>query len=369
MSAARLRIDYALRPAAGEDATAKAEGIAREQTVELDLALVSRSVREAVVGRVEAVEITGPRRARATLSFPLAAVGDDLPQLLNLLFGNISMQQGVRIEAVGWPEELLAGFVGPRFGIAGLRALSGVPARPLLCAALKPLGLSAQELAALAGRLARGGIDLIKDDHSLVDQPWAPFAERLERCQEAVERANAASGGRTLYLPNLTGNVERLDERAARARAAGCRAALVAPLLVGFDAVRGLAASSGLALLGHPSFTGGLLGRAHGIAPALLWGDLFRLAGCDGTIYPNAGGRFPYSLGECVAVAEHLRRPWGALAPAFPVLGGGMDAAKIRRWRRVYGEDTIFLLGGSLLGQADLEAGARTLRAQMEEAR
>lgn len=369
MSEVRLRVHYELRLGAGETAREKALGIAREQTVELDLALVPESVREAVAGRLEAIEAAGPRGAHVTISYALATVGDDLPQLLNLLFGNISMQVGIRLAAIDWPEELLARFAGPRLGIPGLRELARAPRRPLLCAALKPLGLSPAELAVLAGRLARGGIDFVKDDHSLADQPWAPFAERVARCQEAVAEANAATGGCTCYLPNLTGPADRLSARAAQVRELGCRAALVAPLLVGCDNVRRLAATIGLALIGHPSLTGGLLGRTHGLAPALLWGDLFRLAGCDGVVYPNAGGRFGFSLRDCLAVADSLRRPLGALHPAFPVLGGGMDAAKIRRWRRAYGDETIFLLGGSLLGQRDIEAGARALRAEVERGR
>ncbi|HSM50635.1 MAG TPA: RuBisCO large subunit C-terminal-like domain-containing protein [Thermoanaerobaculia bacterium] len=357
-------VDLAL--AAGESAEERAASIAREQTVELDLALVPETVRLAAAGRVEEVVPLGPRRARATLAFPLAAVGGELPQLLNLLFGNVSMQRGVRIAEVRWPAALLASFRGPAFGLDGLRALCGATARrPLVMAALKPLGLSAAGLAALAGRLARGGIDLVKDDHSLCDQPWAPFAERVARCQEAVERANR--GGRScLYVPNLTGPADRLGERVERLRRLGVRAALVAPLLVGLDTVRALAATSGLALLAHPSLSGGLLGRGHGLAPRVLWGDLFRIAGADGVVYPNAGGRFRFSLAECLDVAAALRRPLGGLAPAFPVLGGGVDVARIRAWRRRYGPDTVFLVGGSLLGQTDLERGAAALRSEAE---
>jgi len=364
----RIQVHYALRLRRGETAPEKARGIAREQTVELDLALVPKRLRDSVPGRVEAVASSGTGAARAIVAYDPALCAGDLPQLLNLLFGNVSMQSGVRIERIDWPDALLASFAGPRHGSAGLRQLAGVRARPLTCAALKPLGLSPRELGGLAAQLARGGIDLIKDDHSLADQPWAPFEQRLARCQEAVARANAATGGGTLYLPNLTGPAPALLARARRAKREGCRAALVSPLLVGLDRVAEIAAATGLALLGHPSLTGGLLGRGHGFAPALLWGDLFRIAGCDGVVYPNAGGRFGFSLRDCRAVADHLRRPLGALRPAFPVLGGGMDRERIRRWRRVYGEETIFLLGGSLLGQRDVERAAATLRAELEGA-
>lgn len=362
-----LRVRYRLELRRREGARARAEALAREQTVELDAALVPAALRSRIPGRVRVLE-SGPRAARVEIAFDPALVAGDLPQLLNLLFGNVSMQSGVRVEAIAWPDELLATLPGPRQGIAGLRRLAGVPARPLLCAALKPLGLAPRDLAALAGRLARGGVDLVKDDHSLAGQPCAPFAERLARCQEAVARANAATGGATLYLPNLTGPAATLLERAARARAAGCRAALVSPLLVGLDRVAEIAAASGLALLGHPSLSGGLLGRRHGLAPELVWGDLFRLAGCDGVIYPNAGGRFRFGLAECLAVACRLRAPLGGHRPAFPVLGGGVDAGALGRWRRVYGEDTVLLLGGSLLGRRDLERAAATLRRQLEEA-
>ncbi len=361
-----LRVHYTLRLRRAEAAEEKARGIAREQTVELDLALVPEALRQAVPGRVEEVATVGPGSARVAIAYDPALVAGDLPQLLNLLFGNVSMQSGVRVDAIDWPAPLLATFAGPRLGIAGLRELLGAPSRPLLCAALKPLGLSARGFADLAGRLARGGVDLVKDDHSLADQAWAPFAERLERCQEAVARANAARGGTSLYLPNLTGPAATLLDRAERARAAGCRAALVSPLLVGLDRVAEIAAATGLALLGHPSLTGGLLGRRHGLRPALVWGDLFRLAGCDGVIYPNVGGRFGFPLRDCLEVAQHLRQPLGTLRPAFPVLGGGIDAAELRRWRGTYGEDAIFLLGGGLLGSTSVEGSAAQLRALLE---
>jgi len=362
-----LRVRLSLRLRRGESPEAKASAIAYEQTVELDPALVPEALRATIPGRVEEIESTGRGIARATIAYAPVLVAGDFPQLLNLLFGNVSMQSGVRLEGVDWPASLVDSFPGPARGIPGLRALAGAPDRPLLCAALKPLGLPAGRLADLAGRLARGGVDLVKDDHSLADQPFAPFGDRLARCQEAVAEANAASGGSTLYLPNLTAPAGRLLERAERARAAGCRAALVSPLLVGLDRVAEIAAATGLALLGHPSLTGGLLARRHGIRPALVWGDLFRLAGCDGTIYPNAGGRFAFPLADCLEVADHLRRPLGSLRPAFPVLGGGVDARRVRRWRGLYGDDTVFLLGGSLLGAPDVTAAAAALRSRLEE--
>ncbi len=169
-------------------------------------------------------------------------------------------------------------------------------------------------LARLAADCARGGLDLIKDDHSLADQRRAPFRDRVLAVAEHVARANRQSGRNCLYVPNLTGPVDSLADRLDDLRDAGVRAAMVAPLLLGLDAVRALAASSGVALVGHPSFAGSLVAPRQGFAPELLFGDLFRIAGCDVVIYPNAGGRFPFTLGDCRRIQHRLLAPLGAPA-------------------------------------------------------
>src|SRR5207245_4775711 len=176
----------------------------------------------------------------------------DLSQLLDLLFRNISLKPGILVAAIDWPPELLAALGGgPRLGIAGLRALAGAHERALLCTALKPLGLSAAQLADRCYRFALGGIDIIKDDHSLADQPPAPFRERVERCQAAVARANRETGGNALYFPNVTSAAADPLERATWARRTGCRGVVVNALPAGLGALHAIAAA-GLAVMSHP---------------------------------------------------------------------------------------------------------------------
>lgn len=356
----RLGVRYELRLGPGVDAERRALHLAREQTVEIPEGVVAASREAASVGRVERVA-GGDGRFEVEISYPAAAVGDDLPQLLNVLWGNVSLQRDVRVVAVDWPADLLVSLPGPAFGVEGLRALAGAGERPLTATALKPLGLAARELARLAAECALGGIDLVKDDHGLADQAWAPFRERVLTVQEHVSRANRASGGRTLYAPNLTGPVDRLDERLETLREAGVRVAMVAPLLVGLDAVRSLAERSGVALLAHPAFAGSYCGESAGLAPELLFGDLFRLAGADAVIFPNAGGRFPFTFDDCRRIEGRLRAPLGGAASSFLMLGGGIDAALLAQWIPRYSMDTIWLIGGSLYANADLRAAAREM--------
>jgi ribulose-bisphosphate carboxylase large chain len=359
-----LRATYELTLRQGESAREKAGLIAYEQTIELPPGVAPPRIERQLVARLGSVRAAGPRRALVTLSFSPRLI-DAPAQLLNVLFGNVSMQSGVRLVDLEWPVSLLRRLPGPALGIGGVRAACGVDSgRALSCVALKPLGMTAHELARRAGVLATGGIDLIKEDQSLGDQRMAPFRERVRRCQEALDRANA-TGRSAVYLPHLTGAGARLEEKLEIVLGAGCGGVLISPLLAGLDALAE-AARRGLIVLAHPSLTGGLFGNRHGIAPRLLWGDIFRVAGADGVIFPNAGGRFPIRLEECLAVAEHLRRPLGPMRPSLPVIGGGVDLQRIPQWLRRYGRDLVVLIGGGLYREPDLGTAAARLRQVLE---
>lgn len=358
----RLRIVYELACERDEDAFARAREIAFEQTVELPEPCVPAALQRAVVARLEGMERLDKRLWRATLSYAAEIVGGEVPQLLNVLFGNVSLLDGVRVVDVGWPRSLLAALPGPAFGIDGIRRLlPQADGRALLCTALKPIGLTSRELGTLAGRFARGGVDVIKDDHGLANQGTAPFAERVARCQQEVRMAADETGVASLYLPHLTGPVDELPARLEVLRREGVRGALVSPFVLGLDVLRWLAKTSGLVLLAHPTWSGTLFGRQHGIAQEVVYGDLLRLLGADGVIYVNTGGRFPIAVEVCEAINARLRRPLDGVRPAFPVAGGGVKVESLPRWAARYGPDTIFLVGGSLYMQQNLEEASRQL--------
>lgn len=358
-----LRVTYTVQCGVGEDPRAKAADIAFEQTVELPGDCVSRPVTEAVVGRVESVAPVSHGAWRAVIAYPVAALDGSMSQLMTLLFGNISLKAGIAVREVEIPGALLARFPGPALGVDGMRDLCGVTERrPLLCTAIKPLGLGSKRLARICREFALGGVDLIKDDHGLANQLSAPFAERVARCAEAVAEANAETGGRSVYLPNvLTGGPE-FERQIHLVQESGCRGVLVSPMISGFDAVAAIARTSGLAILAHPALAGSYFHAAHGIAPAVLLGQVFRLIGSDGVIFPNVGGRFNFSEETCRAIAGALGAKLGGVRPAFPVLAGGIHTDRVPYWLERYGPDTVYLVGGSLYRQGDLVQATKCLR-------
>ncbi len=341
--------------------------ICLEQTVELPFEVLPAGfVREQVVGRLETLQ----KRSggyQAVVSYAAGSAAGELTQLLGVLYGNISLKPGIRLERFFLPPAVLKHFKGPGFGRAGLRRRLGVPRRPLLCAALKPVGLSAPALADLAYQFALGGLDSVKDDHGLSDQPYARFEERVRLCARAVARANRQTGRRSAYAPNITAAQSELTERGRFARAAGAGALLISPGLTGFDGMRAVAEDSHvrLPILSHPAFQGTyVLHPEGGISHYALFGQIARLAGADASIYPNYGGRFSFSRGECRSIVRGCEAPMGRLRPIFPCPGGGMSLDRIPGLLKFYGDEVILLVGGGLLTHgSDLAENCRVFRA------
>jgi ribulose-bisphosphate carboxylase large chain len=343
----RFAVEYHLH-GTGAAVRQLADLLCVDQTVEAPKGMLTPAVRRRVLGRVERLVAVGARRHAALISFPLDLLDGSCAQLLSVVFGIASLQPGIRVARVHLPETALVDFAGPRFGCAGLRRQLGVPDRPLVCGVLKPLGRSPAELARLAARFALGGVDLVKDDQSLVDQPYCPFEERVARCAEAVAEASRRTGRSCLYVPHVSGPWGRMQARARRAKQAGAGGLLVCPGLTGYDALRDLARDDSLALpiLSHPNLLGSYCIRPEsGIAPAVLFGQLPRLAGADASIYPRFGLRCSIGRRDCRAITAACRDPWGPLAPIFPTAAGRLAAAQVPEQCELYGNDVLFIVG------------------------
>ena len=371
LSGERFRVAYRI---AGDEvaALALANDVCNEQTVEFPAALVpSGDIADGFVGRIESFDPAGPGHWRAIISYAVETTGFTMTQFLNVVYGNFSMKTGARVDSIDLPGSLGRALGGPRFGRAGLRSRLGVPSRPLLCTALKPMGLPPRVLADLAYQIALGGIDIIKDDHGLADQSFARFGERVDRCVEAVNRANRETGYQAIYVPNVTADGEITVANALRAKAAGAGGLLVIPGLIGFGAMARLAADDELDLpiFSHPAFAGSFVTSPDsGISYRALNGQISRLAGADGSIYPNFGGRFAYSRDDCRSIAEATAEPLGGVKDCFPVPGGGMQITRIPELLEFYGTEVIFLVGGGLFQAGpDLVENCRGFRRIVDE--
>ena len=344
----RLVVTYRVR-APSRHVAAVAEALALEQSVEVAAAVVRDPwVREHVVGRVEGIAAVDEERHDVRIALATVTTGGDVAQTVNMLFGNSSLHDHVELVDVAMPDDFARGFPGPRFGIEGLRERLSAHGRPLTCAALKPQGLPPERLAALCRDLVLGGVDVVKDDHGLADQSYAPFAQRVAACQRALAQAARETGQRALYAPSLVGPPAKLAAFARVARDEGAGMLLVAPALVGLAAFHELVAAVDVPVLAHPAYAG-----ATRIAPPLLLGKLFRWLGADAVIFPHHGGRFAYSRATCAALVDEARRPDRGWKPMLPVPAGGLAVERVGELVGDCGIDVMLLLGGSLLMAGD----------------
>jgi ribulose-bisphosphate carboxylase large chain len=377
LSGTRFTVTYTLS-GTEQDCRTKAGDICYEQTVEFPKDLTpAGDLRDHIVGRIEDFRETGSSRFQTDISFAAETAGSvkkgsQLTQLLNVIFGNISLKPGIKVEKVDLPAEILSPFKGPRFGRAGLRGLLKVKNRPLICTALKPMGLSPRELAGQAYLFARGGIDIIKDDHGLADQPFCAFEERAARCAAAVHKANAETGKHSVYAPNITASAALIPEKAVFAKNKGAGALLISPGLTGPDSLRLLAEDDfcALPLISHPAFWGSFVTSPQsGLSPYFLYGQLMRLTGADAVIYPHRGGRFSFTQKVCEDIARGCSDKLGRLKTIFPMPGGGMTKDRLCEMSAMYGRDFILLIGGELHRHGkDLAEASRIFVEMLEKA-
>jgi len=321
---------------------ARAQAIAVEQSVEMPLsAIEDQSILDEIVGKVEAISDLGSGTFAVRIALARATAGNDAGQLINMLFGNTSLQEDAVLQDAEFPDAVVTAFGGPNTGLARLRDRAGAGERALTCSALKPQGLSPARLADLAARFARGGIDYIKDDHGLADQSYSPFAARCE----AVAKALRESGAHARYVPSLTGDLDALRAQISAAKSAGIDTVMVQPMIMGLSNFSRLVAENrDLAFFAHPTLAG-----AARIAPPFLFGKVFRMLGADALVFPNHGGRFGYTPETCRAIAGTALAEWHGLKPAVPVPAGGMTIHRVAEMLDFYGSEVMLLIGGALL--------------------
>lgn len=363
-----FQVTYRITATSRADAEQIASAICLEQSVEMPLDTVPDHVSSSIAHLISLASIDNEHWS-ATIGYPLHLFDEDPTQFLNVLFGNISLQPKIRV--MGLDKEKLRDFLkGPSFGIRGIRELIDVFDRPLSCTALKPVGLSPEELAARAEQFAGGGLDMIKDDHGLANQSCAPFRERVKACVKAIDRGMQKSGKRTLYFPNITTSPHRIMDRYYEAIEYGADGVLVSAQLCGPAILNELALAGEVPVMAHPSFSGSIvINESQGIQASLYYGTLWRAMGADCVIYPNAMGRFSFTVDQCIEINTCCREEITGINPTFPVPGGGIDRNTLPEWVNIYGKDTVFLMGGSLYQHPDgLQLAAAEFQQTLQKA-
>ncbi|MHA1363271.1 MAG: RuBisCO large subunit C-terminal-like domain-containing protein, partial [Candidatus Freyarchaeota archaeon] len=287
-----------------------------------------------------------------------------------------SALRNVRLLDAEFPETVLTHFPGPKYGLEGVRKIAGTEKsrRPHLGTIIKPkVGLSPKETAEVAYEAAVGGVDLVKDDETLVSQSFCPLEERLSKVMEKIDLVKEETGRTVFYALNITGNLRKLFEFADYAVENGANMIMLDILLCGFSALRRLAEDPSVRLpihchrAFHAAFTRNPL---HGVHMKVI-ARLTRLAGGDQLHTGTAAGKMGLrkETGEVVESNKALLQEWGGMKPVFPVASGGIHPALVPKNIEVLGTDLVINAGGGIHGHPDgTRAGATAMRQAIDAA-
>ena len=286
------------------------------------------------------------------VAFPWINFGQQIPMLLSTVVGNISMGGRVKLLDLRFPKSWLKAFKGPKFGLEGIYKLLGVKGRPLLNAMIKPCtGYDAKTGARLLYLAAVGGADVVKDDELIADPPFNRITERLPLYMEAIDRAKAEKGEKTLYTVNITDRIPKLMENAEAALEHGANALMVNYLAVGYSAVRQLAEdpSINVPILGHMDIAGALsYSPITGIATHLVIGKLPRIVGIDIGVFPAPYGKAPLLKDRFLDMHRAMRMPLQHIKPTMPMPSGGITPGHVPMVINDLGLEVMIGAGGGI---------------------
>ncbi len=315
----------------------------------------------------------GERYADIRIAYPDINFSRDLPALLVTVFGKLSMDGKIKLLDLDVSEPFASAFPGPKFGLGGIRELLGVHERPLLMSIFKSVvGYDLVNLKDQFYKQALGGVDLIKDDEILFENPLTPLEKRVEACMDAARLAEAETGQKLLYAVNLTGPTSKLADNARKAIAAGANALLFNVLAYGFDVLHELSSdkSINVPIAAHPAMAGAIYPSPHyGISASLLLGKLMRLAGADLVLFPSPYGSVVMPKAENLAVKEALLQPLHQLRQSFPVPSAGIHPGLVPLILQDFGTDVVVNAGGGIHGhKLGTAAGGHAFRQAIDAA-
>ncbi len=297
-------------------------------------------------------------RSQASIGFPEINCENDTGSLLTMIFGKFSLAGPARIVKIELPDSF---GISPKFGMQGIRKLTGVFDRPFIMGIFKPaLGLTAKDHARLLEQVASAGLDIIKDDEIHFNTPEAPTLERVKVCAPVIREAKQIHGREILYAVNLSGRADQLVDNARRLIEAGANALLFNAICYGYSSLEAICAHPDIRVpvFTHPALAGALGGATqgsndYGIDYSVLLGTLMKYAGADAVLYPAHYGPLPFSAETEARIRDILRTNNEGHPAILPVPSAGIHPGIVGRALADYGNNVALNAGSAIFDHPD----------------
>jgi ribulose-bisphosphate carboxylase large chain len=305
----------------------------------------------------------------AKIAYPIELFEEgNMPNILSSIAGNVfglKALRNLRLLDIQFPDELMNGFLGPQFGIEGIRNLLKVPSRPLVGTIIKPkLGLRTADHAKVAYEAWLGGCDIVKDDENLSSQSFNMFQDRLVQTLQTRDLAEKDTGERKVYMINITAETEVMINRAEAVAAQGGEYVMVDILTCGWSALQTLRKQNFKLVIhahraGHAAFTKNCL---HGIAMRPI-ATVARVIGVDQLHVGTVVGKMSETKQEVLENIDACKMKLDDLKSVMPVASGGLHPRLVPELMQYFGNDFVIQAGGGIHGHPQgTIAGAKAMR-------
>jgi ribulose-bisphosphate carboxylase large chain len=292
----------------------------------------------------------------------------NMPNILSSVAGNVfglKALRNLRLNDIEFPLDIIRSFIGPKFGIEGIRKLLKVYDRPLVGTIIKPkLGLKTTDHARVAYDAWVGGCDIVKDDENLSSQAFNPFEDRLMKTLESRDRAEEETGEKKVYMVNVTAETDEMVKRAEFVQRHGGEYVMVDILTCGFAALQTLRERDFDLVIhahraGHAAIT---KNPKHGISMRVI-AKIARMIGVDQLHVGTVVGKMSETSKEVTENCEALKMEMGGLKRVLPVASGGLHPRLVPALVKLFGKDFVIQAGGGIHGHTDgTIAGAKAMR-------
>jgi len=135
---------------------------------------------------IEKVDPLAGKSGRVLIGFPKVNIDiktDGISHLLVMIMGgqlDIDSIEKCVVKSISFPLSVKLQFMGPKFGIKGIREYTKCQNKPLLGGIVKPkTGVTPEVLLEIVKQLVEGGVNFIKEDEILSNPEFCPIKERV----------------------------------------------------------------------------------------------------------------------------------------------------------------------------------------------
>ena len=311
--------------------------------------------------------LKGLTEGKVKIGFPIINTdweGDGISHLLCQLMGgqmDIDTFDSCRLIDLEFPAEIKSKFLGPKYGISGMREYTGQYDKPFSGAIVKPkTGMDANTLLDMVKELVDGGCDFIKEDEIMSNPSFCPIEERVPLIADWM----AKQSKKVVYAVCINGDHDHILKRATRVSELGGNAVHVnfwSGLGV-YGAIRRL----DLPLFIHFQKSGDKVITDTRHAFGIDWNVICQLAGMQGVDTIHAGMWGGYLSDD----EDDLKKTISTLHNhnVVPALSCGMHPGLVQANVRQFGNDFIANVGGAIHGHpGGTLAGAKAMRQSVDK--